>query len=288
MSNTAPKPFVFILMPFSKQFDDVYQLGIKPACINSGTYAERVDEQLFNESILDRIYNQIAKADIIISDMTGRNPNVFYETGYAHALNKPVILLTSNSEDIPFDLKHFPHVIYEGSITNLIPEIEKRVKHIINQPKKHILSEKTIGFYINGIELLGDTIIDYETKNEKVHQLYLKIDAHNLVKSIIKTQHFQVGIETSNIFLHSVAGTLNEKMKTVNTIKQSKHCNLHLLDDSFTVLPGAWVTKHVTLYTENKKNLKIGDEVTIKIQIFTEDGVFEYPFLIKIKSKAEK
>jgi hypothetical protein len=40
--------------------------------------------------------------------MTGRNPNVFYEVGYAHALGKIVLLLTQNGDDIPFDLKHRP------------------------------------------------------------------------------------------------------------------------------------------------------------------------------------
>ncbi len=106
-------------MPFEKEFDDVYQLGIKEACKEAGAYCERVDEQLFHESILDRIYNQISKADVVIADMTGRNPNVFYEAGYAHALGKKVILVTQNSEDIPFDLKHYPHIIYQGRITDI-------------------------------------------------------------------------------------------------------------------------------------------------------------------------
>ena len=94
MKNTLPKPFVFVLMPFDEKFDEVYKLGIKPACEDAGAYAERVDEQIFKESILERIYNQIAKADIFVADMTGRNENVFYEVGYAHALGKHVILLT--------------------------------------------------------------------------------------------------------------------------------------------------------------------------------------------------
>ena len=92
--DTKPKPIVFVLMTFDKAFTDVYQLGIKVACDKAGAYAERLDEQLFGESMLQRIYNQIAKADVIVADMTGRNPNVFYEVGYAHALGKVVILLT--------------------------------------------------------------------------------------------------------------------------------------------------------------------------------------------------
>jgi nucleoside 2-deoxyribosyltransferase len=107
-----PKPFIFVLMPFDPSFDDTYKLGIKETCESLDAYCERLDEQIFEENMLDRIYNQINKADIIISDLSGKNANVFYETGYAHALNKKVILLTSSVDDIPFDLKHRSHIIY--------------------------------------------------------------------------------------------------------------------------------------------------------------------------------
>ena len=67
MEETNPKPFVFVLMPFSEEFNDAYQVGIKPACKDAGAYCERVDEQIFVENILERVYNQIAKADIIVA-----------------------------------------------------------------------------------------------------------------------------------------------------------------------------------------------------------------------------
>src|SRR4051794_41173526 len=67
----------------------------------------------------DRIYRQIEVADIVIADMTGKNPNVFYEVGYAHAKGKLTILLTSDATDIPFDLKHTRHIVYGQSITTL-------------------------------------------------------------------------------------------------------------------------------------------------------------------------
>ena len=99
--RTLPKPFVFVLMPFADKFDDIYTFGIKGAADDVGAYAERLDEQIFTEGMLDRIFNQISKADVIVADMTDRNPNVFYEVGYAHALGKIVLLLTQNSDDIP-------------------------------------------------------------------------------------------------------------------------------------------------------------------------------------------
>src|SRR5215471_9073888 len=111
-TSTMPKPFVFVLMPFDEKFDDIYRFGIKGGAEDAGAYAERVDEQIFVEGMLDRIFNQINKADVIVADMTGKNPNVFYEVGYAHALNKVVLLITQSAEDIPFDLKHRQHIVY--------------------------------------------------------------------------------------------------------------------------------------------------------------------------------
>src|SRR5207302_1817889 len=91
---SGPRPFVFVLMPFAKEFDDIYTFGIKEACDSAGAYCERVDEQFFDSSIVERIFNQITVADVIVADMSTKNPNVFYETGYAHALGKRVILVT--------------------------------------------------------------------------------------------------------------------------------------------------------------------------------------------------
>jgi len=115
-------------MPFDEQFSDIYKFGIKGAAEDAGAYAERVDEQFFGEGILDRIFNQINKADVIIADMTGKNPNVFYEVGYAHALNKVVLLITQSVEDIPFDLKHRQHIVYGGKIEQLRQDLTKRIE----------------------------------------------------------------------------------------------------------------------------------------------------------------
>lgn len=114
------KLFAFVLMPFDTQFDDIYRLGIKAAAEELGMIATRVDEQIFHkEGMLERIYNQIDASDFIIADMTGKNPNVFYEVGYAHAKNKLCILLTEKAEDIPFDLRHQRHIVYGNSISSL-------------------------------------------------------------------------------------------------------------------------------------------------------------------------
>ncbi|MCA3509082.1 MAG: hypothetical protein IOC80_11055 [Rhodobacter sp.] len=113
------KPFAFVLMPFSDDFLDTYQLVIKKLCVEKGIIAERVDEQYYSENILERIYRQIENCDFIIADMSGKNANVFYEVGYAHAKDKLCILCAKTTDSIPFDLKHHNHVIYGDSLSTL-------------------------------------------------------------------------------------------------------------------------------------------------------------------------
>jgi hypothetical protein len=110
----------FVLMPFTEKFIERFNYGVKPVAAELGIKASHVGEQqFFNESILSRIYSQIDSASLIIADMTGRNPNVFYEVGYSHAKNKFCVLLTEDVDDIPFDLQHHRHIIYGGSLDKL-------------------------------------------------------------------------------------------------------------------------------------------------------------------------
>ena len=152
--STSPKPFAFVLMPFSKDFDDAFDLAIRPACDAAGAYAERVDKQIFTGSILERVYNQIAKADLVVADMSERNSNVFYEVGYAHALGKTTLLLTRNAEDIPFDLKHYPHIVYADRLTDLRRELEQRVRWHLENPEKTATTSSSVRVRVNGTSLV--------------------------------------------------------------------------------------------------------------------------------------
>lgn len=124
--------YIFILMPFSSKFNDIYEFGIKQTISKLEMHCERVDERHFTRNISQEIYRCIEKSNFIIADMTGRNPNVFYEVGYAHALRKEVILLTQNGEDIPFDFKDMNHIIYDNNIKLLSTKLEERLKALLN------------------------------------------------------------------------------------------------------------------------------------------------------------
>jgi hypothetical protein len=100
-------------MPFSPVMDQVYGVLIRPALERSGYIVARADSELHQVAIMRDVVAGIEGADLIVADMTGRNANVFYELGLAHALRKPVILLAQGTTDIPFDLGAYRTVIYE-------------------------------------------------------------------------------------------------------------------------------------------------------------------------------
>jgi nucleoside 2-deoxyribosyltransferase len=143
--------FAFVLMPFDAAFDDLYRFGIKEPAERLGIMAERVDEQIYSEGILERIYRQIELADIIIADMSGQNFNVFYEIGYAHAKSKLCIRLTKDPSDIPFDLKHRRHVIHGGSIKRLEKALIDELRWAVNE----IENVRTSRIKINLVETCG-------------------------------------------------------------------------------------------------------------------------------------
>lgn len=276
MDITTPKLFAFVLMPFNNDFKDVYELGIKKACREAGAYCERVDEQIFEGSILERIYNQISKADIIISDMTGRNPNVFYETGYAHALGKKrVILVTQKGEDIPFDLKHYPHIIY-ADINELHQELVKRVSWYVRNPDNQLPNiGDDLELYINDLKIVNNPLFNFTIRSN----LQLKLDFYNNNNLMIQ-ESFKVGIITP-LFINKCSDDSNTLRAPV---KLSDHANLHPIGQVHSIYPKAWEFIETLLYFDFE-HIQLNTGYTLTVAVYTKFGNIKYPFQAKFKEE---
>jgi hypothetical protein len=264
---TKPKPFCFILMPFDDSFDDIYNLGIKESCNEVGSYCERVDEQIFHETILDRIYNQISKADIVIADMTGRNPNVFYEVGYAHALGKPTILLTQKADDIPFDLKHYTHIVYNNKIGILKNELKKRVEYLIKNPINSTKNNQIdFELFLGNKNLTSEDVI-YEIPIG--HYASPEITIYNQSPYTFEPNNFKIGVITDSFFSYS---TVKRISTIINNLPDGN--KMHMIpyfDDIF--FPNSYLSFKITL----QWHLKIDfSEKDIIIRIFTIAGSRDY------------
>lgn len=108
-------PEVFVLMPFTPALKPVYDDHIKRALLASELKLRvgRANEFFGVGSIMSDIWSAIHAARTVVADCTGRNPNVFYEIGLAHAIGKHTILISQSLDDIPFDLRHLRIIVYE-------------------------------------------------------------------------------------------------------------------------------------------------------------------------------
>lgn len=102
---------VSAMMPFSGDFAAVYE-SIKSASSIAGLTCKRADDMWDDSTVVQDIFSLIFLSYIVVCDFTGRNPNVFYEAGLAHALGKHVVPITQNADDIPFDLRHHRYLPY--------------------------------------------------------------------------------------------------------------------------------------------------------------------------------
>ena len=108
----SPPVEIFVLMPFDESLKPVFEDHICPVARRLGRSIARADDFFTPDVIMNNIWAAIYHSQIVIADCTGRNANVFYEIGLAHALGKPVILITQNQDDVPFDLKQRRFIKY--------------------------------------------------------------------------------------------------------------------------------------------------------------------------------
>jgi hypothetical protein len=103
---------VFVVMPFGEDLVPVYQDHIKAVCERLRLKVERADDFRGARAVVRDVWSAVFAAKVIIADCTGRNANVFYEIGLAHAVGTPTILITQEAADIPFDLQGLRHIEY--------------------------------------------------------------------------------------------------------------------------------------------------------------------------------
>jgi hypothetical protein len=105
---------VFVLMPFRRELDRVYQ-AVKAGANEAGFGCVRADEITQPGAILVQVMQGIHESEAVVADLSGRNPNVFYELGMAHVRKEKVVLLAQDVDEVPFDLRPFRLLVYENS-----------------------------------------------------------------------------------------------------------------------------------------------------------------------------
>jgi len=131
-SGSESKPHVFVAMPFRKEMEDVFYFGIQEPSHNADLLCERIDTEAFTGDILSQVKQKIETAAVVIADLTGGNPNVYLEIGYAWGKGRPTILLVREEEEVKFDVRGQRYLKYEtikglqNSLRNELKELKSK------------------------------------------------------------------------------------------------------------------------------------------------------------------
>ena len=122
---------IFVLMPFQDKFSSVYK-AIVHAAQEVGLECFRADTFISMGSIIDQIFEAIAKCGFIVADVTDRNQNVMYELGIANTMGKSSLILSQDMTSVPFDIRSQRILTYkyapENNFKDLILDLIKIFK----------------------------------------------------------------------------------------------------------------------------------------------------------------
>jgi hypothetical protein len=128
------KPHVFVAMPFTPEFEDVYYYGIERPVKDAGYLCERIDLTSFSGDVVNQIKQRIDTAALVIADLSAANPNVYLEVGYAWGRARPTVLLVRAAEELKFDVKTQRCLVYGKSIKKLEESLTKELATLPRKP----------------------------------------------------------------------------------------------------------------------------------------------------------
>jgi len=144
------QPVCFFVMPFKPELNYFYLYMKEYLEEKYALTVERGDTAILTKSLMDKIRDQIIKADIIVGDITGKNPNVFYELGLAHALGKTGHLFDPGiTRGYPRNIRQFEFIVYDlGRHDESLANLDNAIQNVVG--------EKYKGLYQQALDLLKE------------------------------------------------------------------------------------------------------------------------------------
>ncbi len=128
------KPQAFVVMQYSPPYDVLFSDVIAPVAKEVGFSAYRAADVYRPGLVLQDILAGLNESEVLIAEITPPNQNVFYELGYAHARNKPTILLAERNQrgDLPFDIRGYRVIFYDNTIGGKKDVSENLRRHLVS------------------------------------------------------------------------------------------------------------------------------------------------------------
>lgn len=207
------KKTCFIISPIGEsgssirlRADAVLKHIIKPALQDFGYEAERADHITDPGLITNQVVQRIIDAPLVIADLTGSNPNVFYEIAIRHMIRKPIIQLVRDNERIPFDLQAMRVIKIDentiGGAAEACDAIKSQIQSLIEMESDEI--ESPISAAVDLHELNSSDNLELRSLGEiRSSMSELRGNVSNIAELLNKMKSFRISDSTTEITINN-------------------------------------------------------------------------------------
>lgn len=173
----------FVVSPIGEENSDIrrnadllFKFIIQPVCKKCGFEPIRVDQVNDSDSITKRIIEYLEKSELVIADITGKNPNVFYEIGYRSCQRKPIIHMKTKGESLPFDITTMRTYDYDLTDLENVEEVKSRLEQTIRalvipedtiNEAEDLPAERGLSVLLSGMYQIQDAITELKEEIKK-------------------------------------------------------------------------------------------------------------------------
>lgn len=164
--------------------DEVFSYLIAPVCEELGYKPVRVDQVDAVDNINETIINYLKTAPMVVADMTGHNPNAFYELGFRQALELPLVPIIQAGNRLPFDVISQRTVFYNlsvGKIEQSKKDLKAKMKSFENFEMPENRAERNLTL---------DDLNDNLTK--KLNKILNLLENQQSYSSLVNTHDFDL------------------------------------------------------------------------------------------------
>jgi len=224
----ASRPVCFVIMPISDapgyesgHFSRVYEYLLKPSIEAAGFEAVRADDEAKTDYIVTGIIKRIVESDMLLCDISTKNPNVLYELGIRHAFGKPVAIIKDKDTGKIFDIQGLRYYEYNESLR--IDTVENDIVKIAETIQKTHAS-KDDGFN-SAVSLAMMQSADVPQKKEISRDIQFVLNAIHGLESKISQQGGQSSSNISSKQNMTKTVGLNNEMFSVGDQIYDPHGN---------------------------------------------------------------
>ena len=267
-----------------KHSDFVKKYIVEPVCKKYDYEVIRADEENTINKIDEDVLRHLDNDDLAIADLTGANPNVYYEAGYRTAKGLPIIYIAEKGTSLPFDVGRIRTQFF-GKRADEVEDAEKRISKVI--------AELPDTLVCSGQESIKETKTQIDVDLISIYKMFLSVDsAYQYIFrfDICNLSEYDLFVKDIFVWQNGIRFPFekeSENVKYVETkekgeVKKSKD---YYSDDIPFKVPAKGIFRgNFYLYdVTSELNIEIGEKITLELRMI--DSIYEHEYTIyKVKS----